>query len=72
LLVVSVAARKAQTRNQTERIERTPFGVGDLLKGLDSINAEVVHENIDVGMALCGFRCRVGFGQIKRERFKFR
>ena len=61
--------------NATQKIgfnDRQPFGVGDLFKVLDFINAQVVHENIQVGVVLCGLRCRVGFGQIKREPFEFR
>ena len=49
-----------------------PFSVGDLLESLGLINAQVVHENIHVGIAFYGFRCRVGFGQINSEGFEFR
>src|SRR5438128_9023434 len=52
--------------------DRRPFCVGDLFKGLELINAQIVHQNIHVGITFCGFRCVVGFGQIHREGFELR
>ena len=64
--------RETNSAHKIRFNDRQPFGVADLFKVLDFIDAQIVHENVHVGMALCGLRCRVGFGQIKREPFKFR